>query len=594
MKKKIILYLLATIFIASACQESILDREPLDKIAESAVFTSAPLIDANLNKLYSDTKFKYTSSGYVYIYIREMLLGGELRDRGNWYGQANYVDHQLMDETRDGLVSLWQYSHIRNINEFIEKLTAAEDINGMDDELKTVRIAEARFLRAFTYFEMAKRYGGVPLITETQEIPKSDTDSTLYVSRNSEKEIYDFVETECNELTSILLEPNAMGQGRVHKYAVWAFKSRAMLYAASIAKYGTQQLNGLLGFPSSDAGSYYQKSYDAAKEVANGGYALYNAEADKALNYQMLFLDEDNSEVIFGVKYNGLDKKGHSFSFYAWPGGDSRVGWGAEAMPYLETALSYDYIDGRSGMDDRVLLESDEQVDFTELWKDKDPRFHASILYPGSMFSGFPVYAHDGTYVDGVLNSEQTLLGEFNGFDWYAKSSWSRFHNRTGFTIKKFLNEPRGTQVKNWESDVDWTIFRYGEVLLNLAEAAFELNKSGEALTAVNQIRERAGMPALASVSFDDIVHERDIELMFEDHKYWDYRRWRLAETKLSEKRGSLRVNFDWSTKKYEVTVKSHEDRRERYFGPQHYYMPITLGRLSNNPNLAPENPGYN
>lgn len=593
MKRKILLYFVILIIAGTACQESLLEREPLDKIAESSVFKSAPLIDANLIKLYDDTQFKYFSNGYIYIFIREQLLGGELRDRGNWYGQAGWVDHSLMDDTRDGIVSYWAYGHIRRINEFIEKLSSAENIDGMNEELKGQRLAEARFLRAFTYFEMAKRYGGVPLITEPQQIPEGDTDSTLYVSRNSEKEIYDFVAKECNEIAAIVGGPEEMGQGRVHKYAVWAFMSRAMLYAGSIAKYGSQHFNGLLGFPSSEANSYYQKAYDAAQKVKEGGYALYNNDDDKAVNYQMLFLDEDNEEVIFSIKYNGLDKKGHDFSAYAWPGGDSRVTWGAEALPYLEVALMYDYKDGRSGTEDRAILESDELIDFDEFWKDKDPRFHASVLYPGAFFAGYPTYAHDGTYVNGEYITEQTLIGEYNGFDWYAKSSWSRFHNRTGFTIKKFLNEPRGIQVKAGESEVDWIVFRYGEVLLNLAEAALELNKPAEALAAINQIRERAGMPDLNSVSFEDIVHERDVELMFEGFKYWDYRRWRIAEEKLSEPRGAMKVDFDWDAKKYHVNVVDDIDRRERYFGPEHYYMPITIGRLSNNPNLAPENPGY-
>ena len=593
MKNKIILYLLAIVFIGNSCQDSILDREPLDKIAESAVFTSAPLVNANLNSLYANTYFKYHGGGYVYEFMREMLLGGEARDRGDWYGQANYVDHQLMTSSDDGIVSLWQYSHIRNINEFIEKLSASENVSGMDDDLKAIRIAEARFLRAFTYFEMVKRYGGVPLITEAQDIPESETDSTLYVSRNSEQEIYDFIDAETEAMIQILPDASTMGNGRVNKYAVYAFRSRAMLYAGSLAKYGEVQLNGLLGIPSAEAQSYYQKSYDASKEIANGGYALYNAESDKATNYQMLFLDEDNVEVIFAEKFNGLDKKGHNFSKFAWPGTETRVTWGAEVMVYLEVALDYDYIDGRSGQDDRSLLESDQLVDFDELWKDKDPRFHASVIYPGAMFAGYPIYCHDGTYVDGVLNTQQELVGEYNGFEWFAKSPWSRFQDRTCLTIKKFLNEPLGTQVKDNEDDVDKIIYRYGEVLLNQAEAAYELNKPGEALAAINQIRERAGMPALETVTFDDIVHERDVELMFEDHKYWDYRRWRIAEEKLSEKRGGMKVYFDWDTKKYEVNVVDDSDRRIRYFGSQHYYMPIKISRISNNPNLAPENPGY-
>jgi hypothetical protein len=592
-KRKLVIYSLVLFLVGIACQDSVLNNQPLDKISESDVFTSAPLADAALTKLYDDTRFKYFGGTWAYQYAKEMLLGGELRDRGNWYGEGNWVDHQLMDDTREGIVGMWQYSHIRNLNEFIEKLNNAENIQNMDEEMKVHRLAEARFLRAFTFFEMAKRYGGVPLITETQNIPSDGDYSSLMVERNSEKEVYDFVYAELEEIAGILGGPGEVEVGRANKYVAWTLASKAMLYAGSIAKYGEQQLNGLLGFPSGEANDYYQKAYDAAKKVQEGGYSLYNAEADKALNYQMLFLDEDNEEIIFSVKYNGLGNKGHSFSAMFWPGGDSRVTWGAEGMVYLDVALMYDYTDGRKGAEDRAILESDQLVDFDELWKDKDPRFHASVLYPGAKFTGYPTYAHDGTYVNGDLVTEQTVVGEHDGFSWFGVSSWSRFHNVTGFTIKKFLNEPRGTQVQFDESEVDWIVFRYGEVLLNLAEAAYELGMTGEALDAINQIRDRAGMPNLSSLTLEDIIHERDVELMFEGHKYWDYRRWRIAEEKLSDSRGGMKVRFDWETKKYEVNVLDDVDRRERYFGPEHYYMPITVGRLDNNPNLAPENPGY-
>ncbi|MCG2590448.1 RagB/SusD family nutrient uptake outer membrane protein [Rhodohalobacter sulfatireducens] len=592
-KRKLVIYSLVIFLVGIACQDSVLNNKPLDKISESDVFTSAPLSDAALTKLYDDTRFKYFGGTWAYEYIKEMLLGGELRDRGNWYGEANWVDHQLMDDTREGIVGMWQYNHIRNLNEFIEKLSNANNVQGMDEDVKNHRLAEARFLRAFTYFEMVKRYGGVPLITETQRIPADGDYSDLMVERNSEKEVYDFVYDELVDIAGVLGGNGEVEVGRANKYVAWALASKAMLYAGSIAKYGEEQLNGLLGFPASEANDYYQKAYDAAKKVQEGGYALYNAESDKATNYQMLFLDEDNEEIIFSVKYNGLGNKGHGFSALFWPGGDSRVTWGAEGMVFLDVALMYDYTDGRKGTEDRAVLESNQLVDFNELWADKDPRFHASVLYPGAKFAGYPTYAHDGTYVNGELVTEQQVVGEYDGFDWLGISPWTRFHNRTGFTIKKFLNEPRGTQVTFGESEVDWIIFRYGEVLLNLAEAAYELGNTGEALDAINQVRSRAGMPNLNSLTLDDIIHERDVELMFEGHKYWDYRRWRIAEERLSESRSGVKVLFDWETKKYEVNVLDSQDRRERYFGPEHYYMPITVDRLSNNPNLAPENPGY-
>ena len=592
MLKKVIIYSFVIILGGIACADAVLNNEPLDRISESDVFASAPLADAVLVQLYDDTNFKFDRGAWIYGYIKEMLLGGELRDRGNWYGQANWVDHELMDDTRDGIVSMWQYSHIRAINEFMEKLKDAKNIQGMDEELKNHRLAEARFLRAFTYFEMVKRYGGVPLITETQGLPTGGDLSSLNVERSSEKEIYDFVYNELEEIAGILGGRGEVEVGRVNKDVAWTLASKAMLYAGSIAKYGEQQLNGLLGFPSSEATEYYQKAYDAAKKVQEGGYALFNAETDKAKNYQMLFLEEDNEEIIFAEKYNGLGNKGHNFSRFAWPGGDTRITWGAEAMVFLDAVLMYDYTDGRKGTEDRAILENNELIDFDELWKDKDPRFHASVLFPGAKFADFPTFAHDGTIVDGNTITEQTKIGEYDGFDWLGVSPWSRFHNRTGFTIKKFLNEERGIQVDANESEVDWIIFRYGEVLLNLAEAAYELGITDEALDAINQIRDRAGMPSLSSLTMEDIIQERDVELMFEGHKYWDYRRWRIAEDRLSQSRSGIKVLFDWEAKKYDVRVLDNQDRRERFFAPQHYYMPITLDRLESNPNLV-ENPGY-
>ena len=143
-------------------------------------------------------------------------------------------------------------------------------------------------------------------------------------------------------------------------------------------------------------------------------------------------------------------------------------------------------------------------------------------------------------------------------------------------------------------SSTDYLVFRYGEILLNLAEAAFELGETGEALEAVNDIRKRAGISPLESVDRDKIRHERKVELAFEGHRYWDVRRWRIAVDVLSKPNSGLRYILDYETGKYQLQILDNVDGTgtSPNFYEHNYYFPITLSRTGNNSNLQ-ENPGY-
>ena len=142
------------------------------------------------------------------------------------------------------------------------------------------------------------------------------------------------------------------------------------------------------------------------------------------------------------------------------------------------------------------------------------------------------------------------------------------------------------------QSSEDYHIFRLGETYLNLAEAAFYLGKTDEALAALNAIRARAGMPAKASIDEEAIRNERAVELVFEEHRFWDLRRWRIAESVLNNTmHKGLSFIYNHDTKKYKITVKNAV-RSPRVFLSHHYYYPLTLTKLSDNPNLV-ENPGY-
>ncbi len=576
---KIIIYINLFFFllVISSCDD-FFDKQPLDKISSSAVWEDRQLIEANLADLYANTPFFYAETSLNSTMPAYMGAEAYVHDASSSWIQGT------LSET-GGVWDYWAYGRVRNLNTFIENVAQSS----IDEDIRNIRLSEARFLRAFVYFEMVKRYGGVPLITVPQSIDA--TDEELFVSRNSEKEVYDFIAQECEAIAAIL--PEVAGEyGRVTKFTALALKSRAMLYAASIATYSTQQLNGLLGFPQAEAQEYWQKAYDASKEIVNSGqFQLYNEKEDKIENFRDLFLEERNTEVIFAKVFNGKDQVGHSYDYYNYPGGFQKV-WGGTTSAYLETVESFGYVDGSSGELDYDYLQNNP-ISFEELFDKKDPRFFATVLYQGAAFRGGRIYGHNGTYLDGELNTSISVIGDYNGQPWYARATaWDKnYVAGTGFPIRKMINENE-EQMLARESHTDYIVYRYGEILLNLAEAALELGKEDEAIEYINQIRDRAGVIKLETIDREKIRQERRVELAFEGHRFWDLRRWRIAAEELSKEMHSIKTNFDWDTKTYEVTIDK-ADVVTRSFEERHYYLPITVSRISNNPKLAPENPGY-
>ena len=166
----------------------------------------------------------------------------------------------------------WAYTAIRQINEFIEGVNSSK----FEQAYKDQKISEARFLRGFIYFQMVKRFGGIPLITKVLSLdsPKEE----LYPARNKEAEVYDFIGKEMDEIAALLPASYTGGDYSIPtKFAAYALKSRAMLYAGSIAKFGSIALNGVLGIPAADADKYFTASLNASKMIMdNTAFALYN------------------------------------------------------------------------------------------------------------------------------------------------------------------------------------------------------------------------------------------------------------------------------------------------------------------------------
>ena len=488
-----------------------------------------------------------------------------------------------------GILEWWEnaYEINRVLNEFLEGMASSS----LPDKYKEERVAEARFLRAFNYFFMVKRYGGVPLILHSQKI--SDPESELFAKRSSEKDVYDFILSEMDDIVGSLPARAQTELGRPSKGAAMALKARAALYAGSIAQNGTVQLDGLLGIDASLAKDYYQKAYDACKQIMTWNeYSLYNADVDKVTNFKNIFLKKNNSEVIMMIQHDAVQRtpsggNGWVWDFFQCPHPHA---WGAgnQNAPYLEMAEEFEHIDGTPDTLDKTTLETGLWT-MEDLWKNKDPRFFASIWTQDTPWQGGKVDFHNGLLLpNGTVKMDGAYEGVAANGDQMVDKSYG-----TGFGVMKYLDENHNNKGERETSSTDYIIFRYGEVLLNFAEVAFELGKTAEALDAINQIRERAGIAKLTSITQDRIRHERKIELAFEGHRYWDLRRWRIAEQVIPVNRTGLRFILDYTTRKYKLVVLTNYDGvTAPVFQGRNYYFPITAKRISNNGNLV-ENPGY-
>lgn len=601
--KKLLLSILVFTFTCMSCSD-VLEKQPLDMISDEAVWNDKALIEAYLVQCYYHMSYFGNESGgngwsgdayfpcFVVNHVSDECMA-QWRDWGEALTGYNYKFGGL--RIGGGLLDWWGYDPIRKINEFIEKVPDSP----LNEDLKTTRVAEARFLRAFSYFAMVKRYGGVPLVLKAQSL--TDPEEELFPKRDTEEAVYNFIISEIDAIKDDLPEEAASNDlGRATKYAALSLKARAALYAASIAQFGKVQLDGVVGIPVDKAQSYYQIAYDTSNEIIKSKkFKLYDQDTDKVTNFKNIFLNENNSEVIFAKRHdssNGLITGGNGWcvDFFQCP---RPQGWNRGNLdgPYLELVEEFEYVDGTSGKLNPAEIENGLWT-MEELWGDKDPRFFATIYTQETPWQGDFVDYHNGLLLpDGTIMTKDSYEG--------VLCTGNQDLEGTCFGVMKYLKETHdnmaGTESAWATSDQDFLLFRYAETLLNFAEAAFELNKKDDALDAINQIRSRAGIAALTDITREKIRHERKVELAFEGHRYWDVRRWRTATTELSRSFSGLRYVLDYSSyvkgeKKYKLEILKNIDGSSSVplFKEENYYLPITLSRTASNPNMV-ENPGY-
>ncbi|MBO0948687.1 RagB/SusD family nutrient uptake outer membrane protein [Fibrella forsythiae] len=521
---------------STACKEDFLERQPPNIILESQVWNDPKLITSLLANYYD----RLPAHTQIDIGWDQFAAYDEAMWSGNNDGPNNIVNYGF-DRWR-----LWDYGLVRDINLALESIEAKS--TALTTAQKAQFSAEFRFLRAYMYFEMVKRMGGVPIITKQLIYDFSGNPTSLQFARNKESEVYDFVASELDAIKNDL--GNAGSNTRANRYTAMALKSRAMLYAGSIAKYNNllgapiQTAGGEVGIPANRATEYYTKALEAAKEVIAGPYSLYRANANLGENfYEAITKKLNNNEVILAKDFLVTKDKRHGFSYdnIARNIREDNLS-SSNITPTLNLVEDYEYLDGTSGELKTRTTNDQDYIYYDNLsgpFANKDARLYGTVIYPGTTFKGLEVQIQAGVAVWngssyqlvegntlGATYTDGKLLTGSSG----PQRSQTEVSN-SGFYLRKYIDPAPLSSTRGIRSDMWWVRFRLGEVLLNASEAAFELGQTAEALTYVNQVRARAGFPAnsLTSLTLARLQNERRVELAFEDHRVWDLKRWRIA-----------------------------------------------------------------
>lgn len=627
------LLLFMILLSAASCRKDWLDRKPRNIITEGSTTWNDPVLILGVLADYYDRL--PTDMGLVDI--DHSSVDANQDRQAQWRNMADYDDAMWSgagQDARNNYTSypfdrwrIWNYGLIRDINlalENIEKygttLTATQKIQFS---------AELRFLRALDYFEMVKRMGGVPLITKQLLYDYSGEPASLQSPRAKESDIYDFIGSEMDAIKDQLGNSNAAttiaSTTRANKYTALALKSRAMLYAGSLARYNNLMatpittLGGEVGISASRAQDYYAKSLAASKEIINSGfYSLYKSNSNLGENfYEAVSKKSGNKEVILAWDYLSAKNKRHGFSYDNIARGIREDNLSSSNIaPSLNLVESYDYLDGSAGT---LKTRTPDNTDYiyytntTDIFANKDARLYGTVIYPGAPFKGFTVQIQAGVLVwNAAANSYTTVEGTdlgSNYTDGKALTAASGPHrsilevSNTGFYLRKYIDPGVNTSTRGIQSDMWWVRFRLGEVYLNASEAAFELSQTTDAMLYINALRERAGFAAnsMKALTIEKIQNERRVELAFEDQRIWDLKRWRIADKVWNGSTSNpdamvsalypyrvIRPGDPARDGKYVfIKMVAPRIRAPRFFQLGNYYSSIDQVVLNNNPKIV-------
>jgi hypothetical protein len=463
------------------------------------------------------------------------------------------------------------YKNIRKVNQLLRHLPEAP----VSSYRKTLYAAEARFLRAWYYSILLNHYGGIPLIGDSVYTATQPINPV----RNTYEACVNYIVSECDAAALDLpIKPAGREYGRVGAGACQALKARVLLYAASPlfngSKFAPEPLTAILGYPTADPEHWKQAAEAAKAVIALGAYSLYvNNSPEPGLGFYQLFLASDFN----AFSGNILERiEGHGSGREKLWQPPSRNGGGG-AYPYQEMIDAFEMKNGLP------ITDPASGYDPANPYANRDPRFTNSILYDQSVLKQAgvgerqPVDIYLGKY-QGVLSGQDAVhAGTPTGY--YTNKMLHR-----EIAANYFIGGPQSRPL-----------LRYAEVLLNFAEATNEYEgPTAEVYASIEAIRERAGLnpyqlqPGLSKEQMREVIrHERRIELAFEGHRFFDVRRWMIAE----ETQGRVMHGMEVIRNDNSVSYTPF-NVRTRVFRKAMYFWPIPQKETAKSPALQ-QNPFY-
>lgn len=572
--------------IASCTKSDFLDSKSTVALNKEVVFADSANTMDYLAGLYLDFSLGYTlssdNSGYDYAKMCDEA-------EGRYPALGNY-DKVVTQGTFSGAffsttAAQWAnfYNTIQNVNIFLEEV----DKSPLSAAKKKRVKAEARFIRSFHYQNLMKYFGGVVLIGD-KVFSASDRDES---GRSTYEECVNYVVSELDAIANDLpLNYNDLDYGRITKGACLALKSRVLLFAASPlyngGSTGSGDITKYTAYPLADQ-NRWEKASLAAKAVMDlNVYSLNTDNTTKPGNgFYRLFISRVNDEFILPrplppgkqleTAFNPRSRGGANFYYY----------------PTQELVDMFPTINGKPISEDLKTAANPRGYDAANPYLNRDPRFDYTVIYNGSLY---------------YLNATRTLeeVNTFKGTGATTDAIISTTGNTstsTGYFVRKMCDE-LAAFTGGGNVNRSLPVIRYAEILLNYAEATNEMGNTQEAIKTLKLLRERAGIVAGTNGSYGlpvsatpaemrkIIQNERAIELAFENHRFWDIRRWKIGSLLDGKPMHGMEITRVGSTGK--VYTYKRVDLTKRYFKDIYYYFPLPLNDVIINPNIL-QNPGY-
>ncbi|WP_164111157.1 MULTISPECIES: RagB/SusD family nutrient uptake outer membrane protein [Sphingobacterium] len=542
-----------------------IDVELPDLFTEDAILSEAKTTEMYLNGMYNEIKsfqfgvfpnlgYDNATDGLTDIMKYTSTTAGN--------GTVNVLAYNAQNFSPASVgLNYWEkgYERIRRLNELIH-LVKTKSV--LDDAKKLQFEAEARFLRGYVYFWLAKIHGSIVLLDDISQYTESKDHP-----RSSEEAVYRFISNDFEFAAKNLDKTNL--SGRATKGAAYLMMARTNLYAASIAKFDKKQFNPdeLTGIPEAKASEFYEIAATAANEILKlGDEGIYALEDDFKAIFNKKNYKELTKEAVFRIDF-AAPQVTHQYDLGFAPPGDLPGQTLVYGVPTAELVNEFEMADGSK-------FSWANTVHAANPYTNREPRFYATILYNGSVWKGR------------TLTTVSTNSVE--GFTPYGAAGDPK-RTVTGYYSKKFLDETNRDFLVN-KSTQSWIELRYAEAFLIYAEAKGMLNQVGDGLVKLNVLRNKRGLPsrnaASSQVLLDLVEHERVVELAFEGHRFWDLRRWRKAHLALNNVKFTGHKPEAITGGGYRYTVES-ADNALRTFTGSLYYLPIPEAEVQRNDELT-------